>query len=77
MLAQRTARPGCVPLESMRTHEQALLLCFFAHFPPGLLASLTEARALKLRKALHRAGKRTLFAGCMHAKVQTHDLQQF
>ena len=53
-----------LPLEAMRTHEQAMLLCFFGHFAPGLLASLSKERARRLRKALHRAAKRVLFAGC-------------
>ena len=53
-----------LPLEEMRTHEQAMVLCYFGHFPPGLLASLSQERARRLRKALHRAAKRVLFAGC-------------
>ena len=51
-----------LPLEAMRSHEHALLVAYFSHFPPGLLASLSELQARALRKALHRAAKRALFA---------------
>jgi hypothetical protein len=52
-----------LPLEELRSHAQAVLLCYFSHFKPGLLASLSAERARKLRKSLHRAAKRMLFAG--------------
>jgi hypothetical protein len=52
-----------LPLEELRSHAQAVLLCYFSHFKPGLLASLSADRARKLRKSLHRAAKRMLFAG--------------
>ena len=59
-----------LPLEAMRTHEQALLLCYFSSFPAGLLASLSKEKARRLRKALHRAAKRHLFAGLSDADAE-------
>ena len=51
-----------LPLEAMRSHEHAMLLSYFSHFPEGFLAGLSDGRARRLRKALHRAAKRMQFA---------------
>ena len=37
-----------LPLETLRSHAQAMLLCYFSHFPAWLLASLSVVRACNL-----------------------------